>query len=425
MAKKIYDIKPPKVAKKTEKDIKDFLKGEKKKKAQHITNVTARRRKEKHFSWKAFTFVGILAIIIIGGFLYFKLPQATIEIWPSIETLTYTQTIVADRSADIISLAQKVIPAKYIELEKTGTQEFDATGNASDEGRSEGTVTMYNTSSSALTLKVGTHLLSDSRKYFTTLSKITIPGGSKSKPGSVQVKVQATEGGDSYNIGPANFSVPKLSGTNYYYSTYAVSAQAMSGGYTGDIKKITEDDISLAQESLVKTLSNQAVEDIKSQLDQDYVVLDDAVEFATENVSADKKPGTVAESFKYTATVKASAVAFKKSDLDKINKDYIISQMGSDKTILDSSFSSEYIVKSVDIADGTVEVESNFSSGVYKTINKNSLGLALVGKTSQEITEIVKSNLGDSQVRVNVKLSPFWVKSAPNSQKAIKIEVKY
>jgi hypothetical protein len=219
--------------------------------------------------------------------------------------------------------------------------------------------------------------------------------------------------------------VPGLNGTNSYYSTYAVSTEAMKGGYTGEIKKVTQADIDDANDELVKELSSVALQDLKDQLGAEYIVLDDAVSYDEDGGSADKKVGEIINNFNYTITVKASAVAFKKSDLDRICKDYIISKMGTDKTILDSSFASDYSLFDADVVEGNVAISVNFSSGVYKTINKNSLALSLMGKTADEITETVNANLADSNTRINVKLWPFWVKTAPQSQKAIKIELNF
>ena len=98
--------------------------------------------------------------------------------------------------------------------------------------------------------------MSDSGKLFVALQKIVIPAakksGSKITPGSVQINVQAVEGGTDYNIAPSNFSVPGLKGTAYYYSIYATSTAAMTGGYTGKVKKVTDDDIQGAKDVLTK-----------------------------------------------------------------------------------------------------------------------------------------------------------------------------
>ena len=67
-----------------------------------------------------------------------------------------------------IDFENKVIPAQYIEVQQDGQQEFQATGSASNDGKAKGTITIYNkiSPSSSFTLKIGTHFLSDSGKYF-------------------------------------------------------------------------------------------------------------------------------------------------------------------------------------------------------------------------------------------------------------------
>jgi hypothetical protein len=420
MTKKIYDIKPPRVAKKTEREIKKFIDEGKKKKP----TAVVRHKKERNFPWKIFSGVGVLVLVLLCGFLYFKLQKVTVEIWPNVETLSYTQTVLVDKSAQIVSVEDNTIPAKYVEVESTESQEFPATGNGSNGGEATGTVTIYNKSTS-ITLKDGTHLLSDSGKYFITLAKIVVPGGTKSKPGSVRVKVKAVEGGENFNIGPANFSIPKLSGTNYYYSIYGVSTEAMSGGYTGDVKKITEDDIINAKDSLVDKVSGKALEDLKSKIGEGYVLLDDAVSYTTTSAESDTKAGTVTDKFNYTVNVKAEALAFKKSDLDEFVKDYVVSQMSEANSILDNSTKVEYTLKTIDRDKGIMKIDVNFSSGVYKTINKNSLSMLLTSKNSSQITDIVNSNLTDSVSRVKVNFWPFWVTKSPKGQKGINIELKF
>lgn len=425
MPRKIYDIKSPKVAHKAEKEIKDFFKPEKKKKR------SVNKKKEKHSFPKFFIIIIAVILVLFSGFLYFKLQKVNIKIWPKLETLSYNQTITADQSAEIINLSENLIPAKYVEIEKKDSQNFYATGNASDEGKATGKITIYNkyNPATSITLKTGTHFLSDSGKYFKTLEKIVIPkatiSGSKITPGSIETKVEAAEGGESYNIGPANFSVPKLSGSPYYYSIYAVSKEAMAGGYTGNVKKVTEDDIAQAKSEIIKNISSSALEDIKNQLDSDYILLDDAVSYATVNSNAGAKAGTVVDQFSYQATVKVSALAFKKSDLEDFAKDYIISEMSEDYTILDSSLKTEYNLKTITMKDKEIALEVRFSADIYKNINKNLLTLLLTGKTRSQINEIVNNNLTDSVTKVEVNFWPFWTTRSPKTQKAVEIELKF
>jgi len=447
MPRKIYDVKPPKVAKKVEKEIKEFL--VEKKKPRRVTrsvttptvapittttnDITAKRYmvEKKHSILKPVFIAGAVVVIILAVVLFIKLPKADIKIWPKVEVLSFKQTLSAEKSATTMDEEKAIIPAYYFEQEQSGSQEFQATGSASDAGKATGTITIYNKADpvAPMTLKAGTHFLSDSGKYFVTLEKVVVPAGKKSggkvTPGSVEAKVEAAEGGASFNIAPAKFSVPKLSGSNYYYTTYAESTKEMTGGFDGKIKKVTTDDIADAEDVVVKKLTEDAVSAIKSKITEEYVLLDDAVSSEVLNATSSAQSGTVADKFTEDAKIKISALAFKKADAENFVKKYILSQTPGGKDVLDSSLKVSYSVKSADFKTGKISVDLDFSSGVYQDINVNSLSLLLTGRNPSQIEETVKNNLGEGVEKTEVKLWPFWVKKSPNNQKAVNVELKF
>lgn len=432
MAKKIYDIKPPKIARKAEKEIKEFLANDKK----HFPKLAgkksySRRKKQSRPVWFPVSIGVAVVLIIVAVYLFFTLPKADIQIWPKVDVLSFQQTVIADKSADSVGADKAVIPAKYFEALKTESQNFPATGNASNEGQASGTVTVYNKSDppSPMTLKAGTHFMSDSGKLFVALQKIIVPAatksGSKITPGSVQVKIQAVEGGEAYNIAPSTFIVPGLKGTAYYYSISAVSTKDMAGGYSGKVKKVTDDDIQGAKDVLSKKTSSDASADLISQIPADYVLLDNAISSNVSSASTQTKTGTVADNFTYSTTVKVSALAFKKSDLDQFAKNYIISQIPDGQTLLDSSYQINYSAGTVDISGGKEALDLDFSSGVYQSIDKNSVSLSLLGENANQINEIINNSLGDSVSKIKINFWPFWVTSAPKSQSKVNIELKF
>ena len=435
MAKKIYDIKPPKIAKKTEDDIKSFVAGDKKNagkaEAGKKRQKDNRRGKERKFPLKNVLAGAGVLVVIIAVYLFFKLPKADIQIWPKTDVLSFQQTITADKTADLNDLTNKVIPAQYLEEEKEESQEFPATGSASNEGKATGAIKIYNKYDppAPITLKAGTHFLSDSGKYFVTLQKVVVPAGKKQSgkiaPGLIEVKVEAAESGPGYNIKAAKFSVPKLAGTNYYYSIYAESTSDMAGGYTGKVKKVTDDDIQQAKDVLAKKLLDDAQNSLKGNISSNYILADNAISGETVSSSSSVKSGTVAETFTYKAKTKARALIFKKSDLDKLAKDYIISQMPDSKTLLEKSFAVSYNPKSIDITGGKMILDINFSSAIYQSIDKNSLASSFMGMTASQINNSISDSFGEQVSKVKINLWPFWVTKAPRSQKVINIELKF
>jgi hypothetical protein len=241
----------------------------------------------------------------------------------------------------------------------------------------------------------------------------------------VQVKVQAAEGGEGYNIAPSNFSVPGLKGTAYYYSIYAASSSAMAGGYSSSVKKVTGDDIQSAKDALTKKSTDDAISELKAQIPAGYLLPDNAVLSAIVSASTKTKAGTVVGNFNYQASAKASAVAFKKSDLDRFAKEYIVSKMPEGQALLDDSYKIDYTAPSVDVSGKKATLDLDFSSGIYRSIDKNSLSLSLVGKNASQIDEVITRSLGEYISKIKVDFWPFWVTKAPNAQKAIKIELKF
>ena len=271
--------------------------------------------------------------------------------------------------------------------------------------------------------------MSDSGKLFIALQKITIPAAKKSGgkiiPGSVQVKVQAVEGGSDYNIAISNFSIPGLKGTAYYYSINATSAAPMTGGYSDKVKKVTDDDIQGAKDTLTQKTTDEAIAALKNQISSDYILLPNAVFSNVTDASTKTKSGTVAENFNYQVTVTTSALAFKKSDIEQFAKNYIVSKMPTGKNLLDNSFKVDYSASVIDVSGGKATVNLDFSSGVYQNIDKNSLALSLLGENNSQINKTVNSSLGDQVSKIGIKFWPFWVASVPKDQKAVNIDLKF
>ncbi|MBI1866213.1 MAG: hypothetical protein HY005_03000 [Candidatus Staskawiczbacteria bacterium] len=434
MAKKIFDILPPKIAHKVEHGVKSLAKGEEKHSNGRVNKKHSKglgSHKRRRFPLREVLSVSCILFLILAGVLYFKLQKVNVEIWPKTEILNFKEQVMADNSADTIDYGSKTIPAQYLNEEKDLWQEFSATGNASNDGKAEGLIVIYNSYSPAsdITLKIGTHFLSDSGKYFITLQRVVVPAAKKQNnktiPGSIEVKVQATDPGEEYNIKPAKFSVPKLVGTPYYYSIYAESSNAMTGGFSSTIKKVTEDDIKIAKNILQKNLLNNIQESLKGKISSEYILLDKSIfSEITESASA-VKAGAVVDKFGYQAKARATALFFKKSDMENFIKEYINSNVSYQKTLLEDSLTVNYNPETIDIKDKKIVINLDFSVKTYQSVDKNDLIALFREKSSDEIKETINNRMGDSISRVKVNLWPFWTTKAPRDQNKIKIDLKF
>ena len=433
MPKKIYDIKPPKVVQKAKMGPVAPRKRRTVRKeapvpvAEKIYPSQLRQEKEKRFPLRELLIGGGVIVLLLGIYFYNTLAYATIEISPKTEVLSFQEKISADKSYDNVNLLKKIIPARVVLQEKEASQQFPATGSASNEGKATGTIKVYNKISPAapLTLKAGTHFLSDSGKYFVSLDRIIIPASKGSVAGSIDVRVQAEESGTQYNIGASKFSVPGLSGTSLYYSIWAESKNAMAGGYTGNVKKVTAADISEARDVLTQKLLDEAKAVVMGKISQDEVLLDGAMTTNVTSATSDAREGAVAESFNETVKVVVSALAFKKDDLQKFAKLDAASKLAEGMDILEESVQASYTTDVVDAKAGIEKINLKVSATSYHFIDANAMAQAAAGKSAGQIEDFITSEHGENISAVKVSFWPFWVHTVPKDKNKVKIELNF
>jgi len=426
MPKKFFDIIPPHLVAKTEKKIKHFIdpRGKKKIRKERKGAVSIRLK-------GVLISAGILCFLIIV-YLYFSLASATVEIWPKTESVTFEEKVMADESSNEIDLEALKIPSQLVEEEKELWQEFPATGSSSKEGVAQGTIRVYNKYNppTPINLKAKTRFLSDSGKYFRSVDKINIPAAQlksgKITPSWVDVKVTAIESGEAYNIDPADFSVPGLVGSPYYYAVYGKSSEKMTGGYETTQKVVTLEDIDNAKNNLTQKLLDDTEQSLRDKISSSNSILFESA--LTKNVvesSSSVEAGAEINSFSYKVKVKVSALVFKKSDLTELAKNYIDSQIEESQKILEKTLSLDYLPETIDLKSGKLSFNLRMSSKVYWDINIQEMTLSFMGKPSNQIGDIVYSELGQDLSRVKVDFWPFWVTKAPKNQKKIKVELKF
>ncbi len=427
MSKKIYDIKPPKMAQKVGSVNKVEIK--KRRTATHKMAPVLYQPKlgNKRFPLREMVIGGGIILLLFGVYFYNTLQKVDIQISPKIDTLSIQEKIIADKTASVINANKKIIPALYVEELKEMTQNFPASGSASNDGKATGTIKIYNkiSPSSPLSLKVGTHFLSNSGKYFVTLDKVVIPAMSGKTAGSISARVQAKESGSAYNIGASKFSVPKLSGTAYYYNIWAESTTAMSGGYTGDVKKVTNADIANAKDVLTKKLLIDAETALKAKISEEYVLLDSAILRNVISATADVKADAIADNFNETAKVKVSALMFKKADVQEFVKSDLLKQLPDGKNYVEKSLDIQYSADSVDLQKGVIALSIKISSGTYFNIQKNDIVELASQNSADEIKKAISQRYGDKVSDVKISFWPFWANKAPSNKNRISVELRF
>lgn len=428
MANKIYDIRPPQLPVRIVKSAKVVaVDGEKTEKNAVKSSSEFKKRKPL----KEIFIGGGIIFILLTIYLYNKLPKSDVFIWPRLQQLSAETKILADKSIGDVDSLNGIIPARYVEEELDRQQEVQSTGSFLNEVKASGTIRIYNNLEPMMqfTLIKGTHFLSDSGKSFKTLEKVTIPAATYQKgklaPGFVDAKVEAVESGEEYNIGPSKFSAPKLSGSAYFYGIHAESSGYMAGGYAGQKKKVTKEDVEKAKTALTNELLARAEDILRSNLSSDDILPDNVVLKNIVEFSSAPNVNTVADKFTVSAKVKVSALVFNKKDIENFAKTYFSFRLSNGKSLLEESVNISYAPETIDIKGGKLALNLKMSASEYQSIDKIYLIDLFAGKSSGEMREIAKSVYGEEIAKVEADFWPFWVREAPKDGDRIKIDLKF
>jgi len=415
MAKKFYDIFPPGTREQEQEN--SFLKEGKKTGFKFNPRIS-----------------GIFLIFILFLFLLASHTVSLgvkIVIWPETEENEYRGEIKVDSSAIYLNYEEKTIPAEVFEIREQKTRTFFASGRETEEKKAEGTLRVYNNHSSLpQTLVAGTRFLSADGKLFHSLERITIPGrkqeGGRTVPGEIDVSVKAAEPGKEYNIEKSSkFSVPGLQGTAMYTSIYAENPKPITGGYVGELPKITEDDIESARNILTEEILNESKLKLRRELSEDFVISPNLISQKVLNESFYPGIGENSETFEYSIGAELKILSYKESQLREMAKSLLVPENEEDFLAEREIFLSKQIYEESlkilidptltdpDKGEAVIEIES--SATVYPGINESKLKKMIDGKQIEEVKNILENY--DRIEKAKITYWPPWIKRVPRTDK--------
>ena len=400
--------------------------------------VLPQKTASKKSFFKAWLFLILLVFIGSGLLCHFIFCRAAVKISPRIELLQFNETITINAKAGEFDFAGKTIPGRYFEEISKEHQEFPASEVFNKKEKAKGIIKVYNEHNppKSLSLIAGTRFLSsDSEKYFSSPKKIYLPPAKyeegKLVPQWIEIEIEAMEAGLDYNIEPTKFSVPGLVGSAYYYSTWGESFSNMSGGIDLEMKRVSQADLDNAQKVLTEKLLREADLNLRNNISSEFILVNDALAREITDESCLTPAGAEVNSFIYEAEAKASALIFKKVDLERFAEEYILSQItaidsseifSGEKKLLTESLSVGYQVKSIDLTSGQIILNLDFSGEVYPDIDRTVTKQAFSDKTLFEIETFLKNQT--QIIESEVTFWPFWIKKAPSDIEKIKIELE-
>lgn len=369
---------------------------------------------------------GILIALLVGyeAFMYFG-TSAKVTLYAAASQVSLNTDFAVDPNASSYDPKTNILPGQTVSGSKQVSTTFQATGSKDEGTKASGTMTVYNSyDSSPHTLVAGTRFQAPDGKIFRSNDDVTVPGATASvvhgqavlQPGSAQVAVTADQNGDSYNEGPARYSIPALNNNQIYGQ-----GGQMSGGTSKVVKVVQQSDIDAAQKDALDKAKDDEIKDLKGKAKSGQYLITDSFSQSAANVSSSPDLNQEATSATLTLTINYSELAVSKADLGKFLEQQAKEQVGEQNQIYDNGLGSAQINSDGKDSAGRAQFKVNTSAYGGVKIDTEALAKQVQGKRYGEALDMASKVAGVS--RAEVVLWPAWATNVPHQSGHVKVTV--
>lgn len=369
----------------------------------------------------------LVSITIIGIALSLSYSKAVVTITQKVVNFNVDGTFTAKKSVVGINKIDE-INYDVISVSDTAKQTISAIKGPLIQTKAKGTATIYNNySSSTQILVAGTRLANPDGLIYRTVSTVSVPG-KKINPGSITVSIIADKAGEDYNLKSSDtkndFKLIGYKGTSKYSGFYAKAKTDLTGGFSGN--KMTVDQVAKAK--LIKdaqdALGEQLITKLKASVPEQYNLYNNAYTLDYAVSEPNMNGDNTAE-----ITIKGTAYGaiFNSDLLIKYIAGKEISKFPSDSFILNGD--KELVFKISNIKDfsaknGTPVIFTlKGPISITGTFNEDSLKNDLKGIKLKDSNAVFARYPAISNAYALI--TPFWLRSFPDSIDKINLEYKH
>jgi len=407
-------------------DQKSTLKNKPDKKEQDSSEEKQRLSPRKHLLKKIGIYFALtIGLVLAGYIIFFKLPSATISIerqkieWP------FTGNVTASIRATDISLKDALIPAQIFIISKNYIDAFPASGTETVNNRATGAITIWNAYSSARQpLVQNTRFITPDGKIYRLTAPVVVPGatisGGRIQASSIEAQVTADAPGELYNIGPvAKLRLPGFQGTPRYEGFYGELKTGASGGFVGEKKIPTEDDIQKARESVLGQVRLATKHAITTTIPTEFKIIEDAITYETTKEGVTSDVNEQGE-FSYGVIMETKIPVYKESDLIALIKQKFQAENHNPYDLIEKNLSYS-AVPTVNFETGRISIPLQFTGKWARSFDAEAFKTSILGVDEESMRAALFTIPGVENA--NAKLWPFWVNTVPRDPNRVQINV--
>lgn len=363
----------------------------------------------KRFPYGTALIVLLIVLLSVGAMYWFS--GAAVKVTPTANSAFVTGDFTATAGGGDL-------PFEIVTVEKTAGTPVPAESTEMANDPASGKIVISNAQANPQTLIKNTRFESPNGLIYRIQDSITIPAGSATSPGTLEVTVYADAGGDTYNIGPTSFTVPGLRGSTSYELVTAKSNEAMTGGFSGERASVGQATRDAQDTKNRAALETSLREGMLEALPDGYILVPGG-----SFTSYTPAPDTADRDNTVTVTTKGTmtAVVFPQAALAKSIAYKVVGSYAGQPISIPSA---EGLTLTSSIEGAPVGLETfNFSLNGNTTlvwdIDPTRIAGAVAGKTRDAAESILQSF--PEVASATLVLRPFWSNTFPDDPADIEV----
>ncbi len=365
-------------------------------------------RRFRRFPYGTALIALVVVAIAIGALFAFS--GARVEVTPATNAAYVSGEFSATRSGGDL-------PFEIVTVEKTATKSVPAETTETKNDPAQGSITIYNAQTTPQQLIKNTRFATPAGLVFRIRESVSIPAGTSNAPGSVTATVYADEGGEKYNIGPSDFTVPGLQGSKSFDLVYAKSTTAMTGGFSGTRPTVSDATKEAQGAGLQSALEADLRTGMQEALPEGYILVP-----GSSTTTYESLPDTAGQG--NTVDVKmrgvTTAVVFPNEALAKAVASQVVGTYSGQKVLFESV--DALVLTPSAPAEDTYRFNLTGNATIIWKIDEAAVAGAVAGKT-RDSAQVMLSSFPEIDKAVLV-LRPFWSQTFPQDPDRIKVIVK-
>jgi len=308
---------------------------------------------------------------------------------------------------------------EVITVEKTAGLPVPAESTETVNEPAQGTIIVMNKQPEAQPLIKNTRFETPNGLIYRIPDSITVPAGSASDPGELEVTVYADAAGDSYNQGPTTFTVPGLAGSTAFDLVTARSEGPMTGGFSGERAGVSQATRDSQDTQNRATLETALIEAAREALPEGYTLVPGGT-FVSYAAAPDVVEGdTVAVTTRGTM----QAVIFPQHDLAKAVAYQVVGSYAGQPISIPNTegLTLDPTEEGAPIATDTFSFKLSGNTTLIWDVDPMHVAGAVAGK-SRGAAETVLQSFPDVDSAMLI-LRPFWSSSFPDDPTDIEVSV--